>query len=119
MCLAAAPGSDNLLMLGGFNAIVGYYSSPSIIQPLIIRTLGYPNSFKPNTTIKRFVARSYIFQRFTEILQIANMTTKGKYTVLSIEDKIAICEHPDKGSSKSDIPHEYYFMYICLIIQTF
>ena len=36
VCLAAAHGSDNLLMLGGFNAIVDYYSSPSIIQPLII-----------------------------------------------------------------------------------
>ena len=28
-----------------------------------------------------------------EILQIASMTTKGKRTVLSIEDKITICEH--------------------------
>ena len=28
-----------------------------------------------------------------EILQIASMTTKGKHTVLSIEDKITICEH--------------------------
>ena len=53
------------------------------------------------------------------------MTTKGKHTVLSIEDKITICEHLDKGSSKSEIAREYeitvfiYFMYICLIIQTF
>ena len=59
VCLAAAPGSDNLLMLGGFNAIVDYYSSPSIIQPLIIRTLSYPNSFKSNITIKRFIATLY------------------------------------------------------------
>ena len=69
VCLAAAPGSDNLLMLGGFNVIVGYYSSSLIIQPLIIRTLGYPNSFKPNTTIKRFVARSYfsmIYRNFAK-----------------------------------------------------
>ena len=27
-----------------------------------------------------------------EILQIASMTTKGKHTVLPIEDKIIICE---------------------------
>ena len=53
------------------------------------------------------------------------MTTKGKHTVSSIEDKITICEHLDKGSSKSEITREYkitafiYFMYICLIIQTF
>ena len=53
------------------------------------------------------------------------MTTKGKHTVLSIEDKIAVCEHLDKESSKSEITCEYkitvfiYFMYICLIIQTF
>ena len=60
-----------------------------------------------------------------EILQIANMTTKGKHTVLYIEDKISICEHSDNGSSKSDIAREYkitlfiYFMFFCLIIQTF
>ena len=54
-----------------------------------------------------------------EIVQIANMTTKHKHTVLSIEDKITIGEHPDKGSPKSNITHEYYFLYICLIIQTF
>ena len=53
------------------------------------------------------------------------MTTKGKRTVLSITDKIMICECFDKGSSKSEITREYkitvfiYFMYICLIIQTF
>ena len=28
------------------------------------------------------------------------MITKGKHTVLSVEDKITICEHFDKGSSK-------------------
>ena len=60
-----------------------------------------------------------------EILQIASMTTKGKCTILSIKDKITICEHLDKGSSKSKITSEYkttvfiYFMYIWLIIQTF
>ena len=42
-----------------------------------------------------------------EILQITSMTTKDKRTVLSIEDKITICEHLDKGCSKSDIAHEY------------
>ena len=42
-----------------------------------------------------------------EILQITSMTTKSKRTVLSIEDKITICEHLDKGSSKSEIAHEY------------
>ena len=53
------------------------------------------------------------------------MTTKGKCTVLSIEDKITICEHLVKGSSKCEIAREYkitviiYFIYICLIIQTF
>ena len=58
-------------------------------------------------------------------LQVASMTTKCKHTVLSIEDKITICKHLDKGSSKSEIASEYkitvfiYFMYICLIIQTF
>ena len=35
------------------------------------------------------------------------MTTKHKHTVLSSEDKITICEHLDKGSSKSEIAHEY------------
>ena len=51
------------------------------------------------------------------------MTTKGKHTVLSIEDKITICEHLNKGSSKSEIVCEYkitvfiYFMCICLIIR--
>ena len=60
-----------------------------------------------------------------EVLQIAKMTTKHKCTVLSIEDTITICEHLDKGSSKREITCEYkitvfvYFMYICLIIQTF
>ena len=45
------------------------------------------------------------------------MTTKGKRTFLSIEDKITICEHLDKRSSKSKIAHEYkitvsiHFMY--------
>ena len=53
------------------------------------------------------------------------MTTKGKRTVLSNEDKITICEHLDKGFSKSEIACEYkitvfiYYMYICFIIQTF
>ena len=36
-----------------------------------------------------------------EILQIANRTTKGRRAVLSIEDKITVYEHLDKGSSKS------------------
>ena len=55
-----------------------------------------------------------------EILQTACMTTKGKYTVLSIEYKITICEHLGKGSSKSEIASEYKitvfinFMYIGL-----
>ena len=35
------------------------------------------------------------------------MTTKGKCTVLSIEDKVPICEHLYKGYSKSEIAHEY------------
>ena len=49
-----------------------------------------------------------------EILQIASMTTKDKNTVLF---KITICEHLDKGSSKSEIIREYkitvliYFLY--------
>ena len=38
-----------------------------------------------------------------ENFQIAKMTTKHKHTVLSIEDKITICEHLDKRSSKSEI----------------
>ena len=55
-----------------------------------------------------------------EILQMANRTTKGRRAVLSIEDKITVCEHLDKGSSKSEITREYkitvftYFIYICL-----
>ena len=35
------------------------------------------------------------------------MTTKGKRTVLSVEDKVTICECLDNGSSKSEIAHEY------------
>ena len=35
------------------------------------------------------------------------MTTKHKCTVSSIEDTITICEHLDKGSSKSEIADEY------------
>ena len=60
-----------------------------------------------------------------EILRIASMTTKRKRTVLSIEDKMTLCEHLDQGSSKCEIARKYkiivfiYFMYICLIIQTF
>ena len=54
------------------------------------------------------------FQWFMEILQIANMTTKHKYTVLSIEDKIIICERLDKGCSKSKIACEYLF-YVYLL----
>ena len=42
-----------------------------------------------------------------EILQIAKMTTECKCTVLSIEDKITICECLDKGSSKRETTHEY------------
>ena len=35
------------------------------------------------------------------------MTTKHKHTVLSIEDKITICECLDKESSKIEIAYEY------------
>ena len=35
------------------------------------------------------------------------MATKCKCTVLSIEDKITICECLDKGSSKREITDEY------------
>ena len=35
------------------------------------------------------------------------MATKRKCTVLSIEDKITICECLDKGSSKREITNEY------------
>ena len=35
------------------------------------------------------------------------MGTKHKYTVLSIEDKITICECLDKGFSKREITNEY------------
>ena len=35
------------------------------------------------------------------------MTTKRKRTVLSIEDKITIFEHLNKGSSKREITREY------------
>ena len=64
----------------------------------------------------------YLFQWFTETLQIASKTIKGKSTALSSEDKVTICEHLDKGPSKSDLACEckiivfIYFMYICLII---
>ena len=41
------------------------------------------------------------------------MATKLKCTVLSIEDKITICEFLDKGSSKREITHEYVvFIYV-------
>ena len=49
-----------------------------------------------------------------------SMTTKGKCTVLSIEDIITICEQLDKGSSKSEITCEYkittefYLFYVYL-----
>ena len=51
------------------------------------------------------------FQWFTKILQIAKRATKRKCTVLSIEDKIAICKCLDKlkGSSKREITHEYAY----------
>ena len=73
----------------------------------------------------KYLEQHHSFQWFKEILQITSMTTKSKHTVLSIEDEITICEHLDKGFSKSEIAHEYkitvfiYFMCICLIIQTF
>ena len=38
---------------------------------------------------------------------IASIITKDNHTVLSIEDKITICEHLDNGSSRSEITHEY------------
>ena len=44
-----------------------------------------------------------VYGNFAQI----NMTTKHKRTVLSIEDKITICEHLDKRSSKSEIASEY------------
>ena len=53
------------------------------------------------------------------------MTTKHKYAVLFIEDKITIYECLDKRSSKREITCEYkttifiYFMCICLNILTF
>ena len=65
------------------------------------------------------------FQWFMENFQTAKMTANHKRTVLSIRDKITTCECLDNGSSKSKITCEYkitvfiYFMYICLIIQTF
>ena len=40
-------------------------------------------------------------------LQIAKMATKRKCTVLSIEDKITICECLDNRSSKREVTHEY------------
>ena len=42
-----------------------------------------------------------------EIFQIAKLTIKLKLTILSIEDKIAICECFDKGYFKRDIACEY------------
>ena len=58
---------------------------------------------------------------------MAKMTTKHKNPIylLKILHKITIYEYLDKGSSKREIAYEYkiavfnYFMYICLIIQTF
>ena len=47
-------------------------------------------------------------------LQIASMTTKGNRTVLSIEDKITICEHLDKGSSKREITREYKITFLSI-----
>ena len=44
------------------------------------------------------------------------MTTKGKRTVLSIEDKITICEHLDEGSSKSEIAREYKITVSCIFV---
>ena len=60
-----------------------------------------------------------------ENFQIVKMTINHKRTVLSTGDKVTTCEFLDKGSSKSEIACEYkitvfiYFMYVCLIIQTF
>ena len=85
------------------------YSSPLIIWPLILRTLGYPNSFRSNTTIKIFMStfEHCSFLWFIEILQIAKMATKYKCIVLSIEDKITIYECLDRVSSMREITHEY------------
>ena len=42
-----------------------------------------------------------------ENFQIAKMTANHKCTVLSIEDKLTICECLNNGSSKSEITCEY------------
>ena len=42
------------------------------------------------------------------------MTNKGKHAVLSIEDKITICEQLDKGSSKSEITCEYKITFLSI-----
>ena len=47
------------------------------------------------------------------------VTTKHKCTVLSIEDKITISEHLDKGSSKSEIACEYKIMFYLFHVYLF
>ena len=92
---------------------------------MIIQTLRYPNKKYYNQNIYSKQHACGRFQWFTKIFEIAKMTANHKHTVLSIVDKITICECHDNGSSKREIAYEYkitisiYFMYICLIIHTF
>ena len=51
--------------------------------------------------------------------QIAKMTTKHKQTVLSIEDKIAICECLDKRYSKREIACEFKVTVFMFHVRTF
>ena len=93
---------------------------------MIIQTLGYLNSYKSNTIANQNIYSNItVFNGLQKNLQITKMTTNYKCTVLSIEDKIVVCECLDKEYFKREITCEYkiiiliYFMHICLIILTF
>ena len=67
--------------------VVPRLSSPWLSKHSVIQTV---SSQIPQS---KYLQQQHSFQWFTEILPTASMTTKGKHTVLSIEDKITICEH--------------------------
>ena len=71
------------------NTVVPRLSSPWLSEHLVIQTV---SSQIPQS---KYLYQHCSFHWFTEI------ATKRKCTVLSIEDKITICECLDKGSSKS------------------
>ena len=64
------------------------YSSPLIIQPLIIQTLGYLNSLKSNTTIKILYVG-----KFPRYVNFADFTVTYGYGENLIRENLLVCNN--------------------------